>query len=256
MCLIVLAWQAHPAWPLIVAANRDEFHGRPAEPLGWWSDRPEVAAGRDLQAGGTWLAVSRDGRFATVTNYRENLKVQPGDRSRGALVTDFVSGGQAPLAFARAIEAERYAGFSLLAATPSTAPAALGYVSNRGDPPRLLDAGVFGLSNASLDTPWPKVVRSRQRLRTLIERDAVTTDALFALLADREPADESFAPARDLPPAEARAVSAPFIVTPAFGTRCSTVVLFGTDGQVRLIERRFDADGDRDGESSLEFTIR
>jgi len=251
MCLIVLAWRAHPAWPLIVAANRDEFHRRPAEPLHSWPDAPQVVAGRDLEAGGTWLAASRDGRFATVTNYRENLEVQTGQRSRGALVTDFVTTGSTPLAFARSIDAERYAGFSLLAATP----ASIAYVSNRGDPPRALAAGIYGLSNASLDTPWPKVVRSRKRLEALIGRDGVTADSLFELLADREPEEEVGTPARDLPPAEARAVSAPFIVTPEFGTRCSTVLLLGGNGEMQLHERRFDAEGRATGESSMGFRI-
>ena len=251
MCLIALAWQAHPAWPLIVAANRDEFHRRPAEPLGWWRDRPDIVAGRDLEAGGTWLAANRSGRFATVTNYRESLGPQPGDRSRGKLVTDFVSSGLSPLAFAQSLDGRRYAGFSLLVATPD----AVAYVSNRGDPARPLAPGVYGLSNASLDTPWPKVVRSRRRLQSLLDRDAVSPDGLFALLEDREPADEHGAPARDLPPAEARAVSAPFIVTPTFGTRCSTVLMLGADGGMQILERRFDATGGRTGDSSIRFDI-
>jgi uncharacterized protein with NRDE domain len=251
MCLIVLAWQAHPAWPLVVAANRDEFHSRPADPLQWWTDEPRIAAGRDLEAGGTWLGASRNGRFATVTNYRENLKVQTGRRSRGALVTDFVTADAAPLAFAGGIDQERYAGFSLLAATP----ASLAYVSNRGDAPRALAAGIYGLSNASLDTPWPKVVRSRERLQLLIDRGAVTPERLFALLADREPADEVGTPTRDLEAAKMRAVSAPFIVTPAFGTRCSTVLILGANGEVQLDERRFDAHGRTTGETSLRYRL-
>lgn len=251
MCLIAFAWQAHQAWPLVVAANRDEFHRRPAEPLHWWPDRPGIAGGRDLEAGGTWLAAARDGRFATVTNYRESLQVQAGDRSRGTLVTDFLASDGDPLGFAQALDGQRYAGFSLLAATPG----ALAYVSNRGDPARPLAPGVYGLSNASLDTPWPKVIRSRQRLQALLDRDAVTTEGLFDLLADRETADEHGVPARDLSPAEARAVSAPFIVTPEYGTRCSTVLLLGAGGEIEIHERRFDAGGDCTGDSSIRFRI-
>lgn len=257
MCLVVLAWQAHPHWPLIVAANRDEFHRRPAEPLHWWPDAPQIAAGRDRVAGGTWLAASRDGRFATVTNWRETLEVQMGDRSRGMLVRDFVGADLTPLAFAQAIDGERYAGFSLLAATPE----AVVYLSNRGDAARLLTAGVYGLSNASLDTPWPKVVQSRRRLQALLDRDAVTVGALFELLADREPAAQPVnggpadAATRELPQDLARAVSAPFIVTPEFGTRCSTVVLLGANGEMQLHERRFDAGGHRTGDSAVDFRI-
>lgn len=251
MCLVVLAWRAHPRWPLLVAANRDEFHRRPAEPLHWWPDAPQVVAGRDLEAGGTWLAASRNGRFATVTNYRESLEVQKGERSRGALVTDFIAADSTPLAFTRSIERERYAGFSVLAATPGS----VAYASNRGDAPRTLEASVYGLSNASLDTPWPKVVRSRERLRSLLDRDDVTPDSLFALLADRDPAEEIGTPARDLPPPAARAVSAPFVVTPEFGTRCSTVLILDANGRMQVSERRFDASGRCTGESSVAFPI-
>jgi uncharacterized protein with NRDE domain len=251
MCLVLLAWRAHPRWPLLVAANRDEFHSRPAEPLHWWPDAPQILAGRDLEAGGTWLAANRNGRFATVTNYRESLRVQKGERSRGALVIDFVADESTPLVFTRSIERQRYAGFSVLAATPES----VAYVSNRGDAPRALAAGVYGLSNASLDTPWPKVVRSRERLRSLLDRDDVTPDRLFALLADRDPADEIGTPVRDLPPPVARAVSAPFVVTPEFGTRCSTVLILDANGQMQVSERRFDAGGRSTGESSIAFPI-
>ncbi|MGH8250742.1 MAG: NRDE family protein [Steroidobacteraceae bacterium] len=251
MCLIVFAWCAHPGHPFILAANRDEFHRRPASPLQWWPDRPQIAAGRDLQAGGTWLAASRSGRFATVANYRETLAAQPGERSRGALVTDFVTGSLGPLAFAASIDGERYAGFSLLTATPE----AVAYASNRSDAPRLLASGVYGLSNAALDTPWPKVVKSRQRLRALVDQDAVTFATLFDLLADREPAGAADASDQDLPPEMARAVSAPFVVTPEYGTRCSTVFLLGVGGEAELSERRFDATGRMIGNTSVKFRL-
>jgi uncharacterized protein with NRDE domain len=251
MCLIALAWRVHPAYPLIVAANRDEFHERPTDSLAWWSDRPDIAGGRDRQAGGTWLAVSRTGRFATVTNYRENLQVQRGEYSRGKLVSDFVGGDTPSLEYVTAIDGKRYAGFSLLTASPE----ALAYVSNRGDVPRLLQPGLYGLSNASLDAPWCKILRSKKRLHTLLETDAVTVPSLFELLADREPAENTDMPDASLPRDKARAVSAPFIVTPEFGTRCSTVMLLGKSGTVVLHERRFDAAGRMNGESALDFAI-
>lgn len=251
MCLIAFAWRAHPRYALILAANRDEFHRRPASPLQWWPDRPEIAAGRDLEAGGTWLAAARSGRFATVANYRETLAPQPAERSRGELATSFVTGHQAPLAFAAGIDGNRYAGFNLVAANPD----AVAYVSNRGDAPRLLAPGVYGLGNASLDKPWPKVAKSHERLRRLLDQDAVTVAALFDLLADREPAPFADAPGPDLPPDKARAVSAPFVVTPDYGTRCSTVLLFDSGGKVEMSERRFDAQGAMIGETSIEFPV-
>ncbi len=250
MCLIALAWRVHPAYPLILAANRDEFHQRPADPLHWWPDQPNIAGGRDRLAGGTWLGVSRNGRFATVTNYRENLRVQAGDRSRGRLVTDFLSDSAAPLAHLSAIDGNRFAGFNLLTARAD----ALAYASNRGDAPRLLQPGIYGLSNASLDAPWWKVEHSKRRLRTLLNDKAVSVPDLFELLADREPAKAPDVPDSLLPPATARAVSAPFIVTADFGTRCSTVMLQDASGHIALHERRFDAAGRATGESALDFT--
>lgn len=256
MCLIAFAWQAHPNYRLILAANRDEFHARPASPLHWWSDEPTVLGGRDLQAGGTWLAIGKSGRFATVTNYREDLKAQSGVRSRGELVADFITGQASPEQFANGLDGGSYAGVSLLTADFTNNGSSLAYVSNRGDPARSLAPGIYGLSNASLDTPWPKVLRSKSRLAMLLDDNAMDTDALFSMLADREPgSSEDIADviADDLPPQTARAIAAPFVVTPAYGTRCSTVVLIGSTGHVDVYERRFDSVGESTGESHVAF---
>lgn len=253
MCLIVFAWQAHPGYSLVLGANRDEFHARPAAPLGWWKDAPNILAGRDLQAGGTWLALARSGRFATVTNYREGFAPHPGVRSRGELVTSFLEDGGRALRFAEALNGDEYAGFSLLAGRLGGGDEELVYVSNRGDRGRPLSPGLYGLSNASLDTPWPKVLRSKARLAALLE-DKLEAEALFDLLADRTPGsteDIADAIADDLPGDTARAIAAPFVVTPAYGTRCSTVLLARTDGHVSLHERRFDPAGAPAGDTSV-----
>lgn len=255
MCLIALAWHAHPDYRLVLAGNRDEFHSRPAAPLGWWEDAPEVVGGRDLEAGGTWLAMSRSGRFAAVTNYREDLRPQTGLRSRGELVTRFLDSEERPLAFADALDG-RYAGFSLLAATLGD-DGELAYVSNRGDAPRALAPGVYGLSNASLDTPWPKLVRAKARLEQVLA-EGVGVDPLLALLADREPGspeDIADAIADDLPEPTLRAIAAPFVVMPAYGTRCSTVVLARNDGYITLHERRFDPAGLPLGDTRKDFHL-
>jgi uncharacterized protein with NRDE domain len=248
MCLVVFAWQQHPRLRLIVAANRDEQHARPAAPMQWWPDRPQVLAGRDLQAGGSWLAASRNGRFATVTNYREHVHARPARLSRGQLVSDFVAGDEAPLDFSKKLNGDDFAGFSLLTANDS----ALCYTTNREDAPRELGAGVYGLSNATLDTPWPKLRRCREGLAGLIERDAVNPTSLLALLADTTPAavrdfDES------LPIELARAVSAPFIRTDSYGTRCTSVVLVEHSGATLVVERRFNANGQVTGENEFRF---
>src|SRR5690606_13058 len=204
MCLVVFAWKAHPHYRLVLAANRDEFHSRPAEPLHWWPDRPDILAGRDLLARGTWLGVSRSGRFATVTNYREDLQRQHSGRSRGELVTGFLASGTDPLGYCSKIDAAEYAGFSLLA----MAGEAAAYVSNRGDEPRELAPGTYGLSNASLDTPWGKVVRSKAGLQSLLQgsEQALDPAPLFDMLRDAEPAPGNDYAGTGLPPDLARAV--------------------------------------------------
>ncbi len=250
MCLIVFAWQRHPRYRLILAANRDELHARPSAAMHWWPDQPNVLAGRDLQAGGTWLAVSRSGRVATVTNFREHFHAMPAKRSRGKLVSDFVSGDQAPLQYSQHLEGKEFAGFSLLTVDAD----ALCYTTNRDDPARELEPGVFGLSNATLDTPWPKLARCRTGLERLLEQDLVNPSTLMRLLADTTPAavkdlDDS------LPVELARAVSAPFIRTEQYGTRCTSVVLISYDGHALVTERRFDAAGRTVGDDQFRFVV-
>lgn len=244
MCLVVLAWRRHPRWRLVVAANRDELHDRPAAPMAWWPERPGLLAGRDLQAGGTWLGVGPGGRFGTVTNFRERYRAALENRSRGELVTNFVDGGLDLLGYAAQLDNADYAGYSLLASDGEQ----LGYWSNRGDAPRLLDAGIYGLSNAALDTPWPKLLRSRDALQDLLAGEDLTLAALAGLLADTTPAA-----ARDLDPNLptdlARAVSAPFIRNERYGTRCTTALLIAKDGETQVLERRFDSDGQQTGET-------
>jgi uncharacterized protein with NRDE domain len=248
MCLIVFAWQQHPDFPLIMAANRDEFHARPTEPMGWWEDTPALLAGRDLKAGGTWLGVSRDGRVATVTNYRESI-APVSERSRGEIVTAFVGDRRPPDTFLDAIDGHRYAGFSALA----TDGTSMVYRSNRGDAVTRLEPGVYGLSNASLDTPWPKLLRTRSRLASLAKREDILLDDLFDLVADREPASDAELRDTDLPFEISRPLSSPFIVMPDYGTRCSTALVCRADGHVEIAERRFDASGATMGESRFVF---
>jgi uncharacterized protein with NRDE domain len=252
MCLLVFAWKAHPRYRLVMAANRDEFHDRPAAPLGAWQDVPGVLAGRDLQSGGTWMGAARPGRFAVVTNFREMERPAAGAPSRGALVRGFLAGTDAPAEYCSGLHqrASDFAGFNLLAGDIDT----LHYYSNRnGRSSRPLGAGVFGLSNQWLDTPWPKLLRSRTRLAELVATDLIAPDTLFELLADREPADPGEMPDTGLPPDWERALSSPFVRHDRYGTRCSTVLLIEHDGHSTLIERRFDANGVLTGASRLAF---
>jgi uncharacterized protein with NRDE domain len=251
MCLVLLAHRVHPGLPLIVAANRDEFHARPAQKMHWWVEKPDIIAGRDLQAGGTWLGVHKSGRFATVTNSRDALPPSGRRSSRGHLVTEFLESDLSPLDFVRSIDGGRFAGFNLLVADREE----LAYLSNRDGASGELPPGIYGVANATLDTPWPKVERTKLELERLIANANVNETELLRLLEDRRPA-----PARDvdrgrLPFEKAHALSAPFIVLPDYGTRCSTVLTRDTEGRVRISERRFSPDGRSTGQSDFNFQL-
>jgi len=251
MCLVVFAWQAHPKYRLILAGNRDESHRRPTQDAHWWPDDESMLAGRDLQAGGTWLAVSRSGRFATVTNFHEGQIGRTGGKSRGALVTNFVADSSSTQEYESSITHDEYAGFSLLLCDSES----MSYLSNRDDLEAKLDPGVYGLSNASLDTPWSKVVRARAGLESLIDSDTVNETELLRLLADRTPAAVGDIEAEDLPFEIARTLTAPFIVAPDYGTRSSSTVLWGKDDVIEFCERRFDPSGKTTGESRFRFQV-
>lgn len=236
MCLLLFANRVHPRWRLIVAANRDEFHARPTAPADWWSDAPTVLGGRDLQAGGTWLGVTRTGRFAAVTNVREPQSYRVGAPSRGHLVSGYLAGSSLPVQYAAGLMpvAPAYNGFNLLVADA----ASLIYYSNRQPMLRTLPPGVFGLSNALLDTPWPKVVRGKEDVREIIAGpEEEMEERLFASLARRDPAPDAELPATGVGVERERALSSAFIVSDGYGTRCSTVVMMGHDGEVTLTER-------------------
>ena len=245
MCLILFALDAHPGHRLLLAANRDEAFARPSAPAGFWEDAPHVLAGRDLDRGGSWLGVTRSGRFAAVTNYRGAPPV-PGGESRGALVARFLRGGETAPRFIADIarEADRFQGFSLLAGDRH----GLYYYSNR-DPQGVRDAplapGVHGLSNHLLDTPWPKVERGKAALREALPLAPPQREqALLALLTDRAAPPDDALPAHGAPIEFERALAAPFIHAPQrdYGTRCTTLLAIGADGTVELVEHSWQRD--------------
>lgn len=248
MCLIALAWQLHPDYPLIIAANRDEFYARPTAPAMFWEDSPAILAGRDLSAGGTWLGVTRSGRFAALTNFR-NPRAATAERSRGVLVSAYLQGDDDPMAYAErvAAEGEHYGGFHLLLGTPQ----ALVVVGNQGQPPQRLSSGVYVLSNHRLDTPWPKVEKARQRLYAALAAPAPET--LLVLLADEEiPADELL-PDTGVGLHVERMLSPLFIRTPQYGTRASTVLMLGQQ-RIYFSEQTFVA-GEPSERSTFEFDL-
>jgi uncharacterized protein with NRDE domain len=251
MCLLLIAHQASAHYPLIVAGNRDEFHRRPAQDAHWWPDKTKLLGGRDEQAGGTWLAIHRDGRFAAVTNFRDAVPTSGKLRSRGHLITEFLESDLAPRDYLRGIEGDRYAGFNLLVADCDE----LGYLSNRGLETQILPPGIYGVANATLDTPWAKVVRSKAALSTLIADGRSNETNLLQLLADREKASTSEIEIGELSFERAHAMSAPFIVQPDYGTRCSSILLRDQDGRVRFTEVRYRPDGEPAGRSEFRFVV-
>ncbi len=242
MCLVMLALGQHPRYSLILAANRDEYHARPSAALHAWSDKPGILGGRDLEKGGSWLAAARRGALAVVTNVRDPARRVSGGPSRGDLVSDFL-GDDAALAAryvpGRCAPSLGYDGFNLIAVDHSGA----WYGSNRGDL-RQLHAGVHGLSNHLLDTDWPKVRRLRAAMCQVLEACHPSPGgALMLALADRAAVPDEQLPATGVPLEWERRLGPPFIISPDYGTRCSSIVLIDHDGLLTLIEHSFDPQG-------------
>ena len=240
MCLVAVAWRARDDLPLVVAANRDEWRERPAQPAHWWPDHPGILAGRDLRAGGTWMGVTRAGRFAAVTNFRDPSDNRAAAKSRGGLVSGFLLAAVSPAAFLASLasRASDYNGFNLLLGDGRE----LWYYSSREGEERAIEPGVHALSNHLLDEPWPKVVRAREAMRRAIgEGDPAPT--LFELLADTAGAPDEALPDTGVGLDWERRLASPLITGADYGTRASTVLCVGADGNVRFEERTREPDG-------------
>jgi uncharacterized protein with NRDE domain len=243
MCLILIAYHAHPGYKLVVAANRDEFYERPTAPLAFWDDAPEVLAGRDLKAGGTWLGITRNGHFAALTNYRDPSRVLPDAPSRGQLVGTYLREVESARAALErlAAQAGAYNGFNLLLGDGE----GLFYYSNLTGGYRALKPGLHGLSNHLLDTGWPKLRRGLAKLREVLDqRSNPDPDDLLSLLTDRTPAPDNELPNTGVPLEWERWLSPMFIEAPGYGTRSSTVLLVSDAGCARMVEMTW-ADGCR-----------
>lgn len=239
MCVIFFAFDVHVDHPLVLLANRDEFYDRPTAAAQYWPDHPDIFAGRDLVAGGTWLGITKRGRVAAVTNFRE-----PGGRtgthSRGELVADFLKGDANAEEYMAGVELRsgNYSGFNLIVGEINDARRELFYFSNRASGMRELKPGIYGLSNHILDTPWPKVAIGKDRLRQALT-GPLDKESLFDLLADESLADDNELPDTGIGYEKEKALSAIFIKTPIYGTRCSTVVKFSKSIVPSLEERVF-----------------
>lgn len=238
MCLIAIAWQARPEHPLVVAANRDEWRDRPATPAHWWSEHPQLLAGRDLQAGGTWMGITRNGRFAAVTNFRDPSDRRSTALSRGALVTQFLLGSEEPARFLAGLasRAAQYNAFNLLAGDAVS----LLYFGSREGEVRAVEPGVHALSNHLLDEPWPKVTKAREAMRASLNQG---DEPLFAMLSDASPAPDHALPDTGVGLERERWLSSILITGETYGTRASTVLRIGAGGDARFEERTLDAAG-------------
>lgn len=239
MCLILFAYQQHPEYPLIVIANRDEFYARPTQAAHWWPDCPTVWAGRDTKGGGSWFGVNRSGRWAALTNFRNGFQEKPDAPTRGHLVTGFLQtdapDGQTYLARLQP-DAERYNGFNLLTYDGTT----LLHYANVSNAITTVGTGVHGLSNALLDSDWPKVNRGKAHLeRLLANGGAFEVGAAFEVLRDATRAEDADLPRTGIPLEWERKLSPMYIATENYGTRCSTVLLYDREGRCRVEERSY-----------------
>ncbi|MBW1734947.1 MAG: NRDE family protein [Deltaproteobacteria bacterium] len=254
MCLILLALRAHPVYKLIMAANRDEFYDRPTAPASFWSESPHILGGRDLRAGGTWLGITRRGRIAAITNYRDPASLKPHAPSRGRLVSRFLQGHGTAEEYLAKLEskAHEYNGFNIVVGERDR----LYWYSNRGHGVRVLEPGIYGVSNHLIDTPWPKVLRGKAALRKILSREEdPSRGALFSMLLDQSVPEDEDLPDTGVGIQWERILSPVFISSRDYGTRSSTVVLIHQDDHVTFIERTYYSGQRTHREVSFNFQI-
>jgi len=253
MCSIFLAYNYHPKYLLIIAANRDEFFNRPTLPAHYWQDNPNILGGRDLDKMGTWLGISKNGRYAAVTNYRDPSTINKKARSRGELTSGFLNSSVSPKDYMKELKKskEEYNGFNLLAGDITS----LYYYSNRKQQIKRLKPGIYGLSNHLLDTPWAKVNLGKEKLRKYLENQLVDPECLFNLLFDETKAEIDELPETGIGVEKERLLSSIFIKSPDYGSRCSTVLLIDRENKVEFIERTFNNIDDTWQEASYNFKI-
>lgn len=253
MCLINFQFNEHPNYKLIIAANRDEFFKRPTEQAHIWSDYPNIIAGRDLEKYGTWLGITKEGRFAALTNYRHPAHMTPSKYSRGALVSDYLTGNDAPEQYISNIQKqkERYNGFNLLLGNPDR----LLYYNNIDNEARVVSDGAHSLSNHFLNTPWPKVEFGKKALKNYVQAEKeIDPDVLFTILQNDTIAHDDELPQTGVGLSLERQLSPLFITMEDYGTRCSTVLLITKDNDVQFIEKTYHH-GQFVNEQKFSFTV-
>lgn len=254
MCLIFFSLHVHPTYKLIVAGNRDEFYDRKTAHASFWQDYPDVVGGRDLEAGGTWMGVTRSGRLSFITNYRDPQHINPNAPSRGILVSDYLENDVAADVYMQRIaaNAKQYNGFNLVVGNADE----LYYLSNYGNGVEKISDGFHGLSNHLLETPWPKVVRGKEKLQEILTGKKINTDHLMDALYDDQLAPDDQLPDTGVGLDRERALSAMFIKSPGYGSRCSTVLLVDQSNTMTFSERTYDPSNFEYTTKTFQFTIR
>lgn len=253
MCLIFFSLNEHSNYKLVVAANRDEFYNRKTEAAHFWKDYPQVLGGRDLEANGTWLGVTKGGKLSLLTNYRDPKNINPKAPSRGHLVSDYLEGSESAESYLRKIEpvANQYNGFNLLTGTLDE----LWYFSNYKKGIEKITPGLHGLSNHLLDTPWPKVVRGKERIQSILNKKNILPSELFDFLFDDQQARDADLPDTGVGIERERSLSSMFIKSPGYGSRCSTVLLADRNGHVTFAERVYDLNTFEYSLKTFEFVV-
>lgn len=238
MCLIFIALKQHPDYKLIIAANRDEFYNRKTAPADFWTENPFVVGGKDLEAGGTWLGMNKSGKISMITNFRDPKNINPNAPSRGHLVSEFLLDNADGESYIKKVEAKgkAYNGFNLVVGDST----ALYYHSNYNTGIVKMTNGLYGLSNHLLDTPWPKVVRGKEKMSVALAAAKPLKESFFNILFDDVMAEDVKLPDTGVGLERERVLSSMFIKSPGYGTRCSTVIMVGNDNEVSFTERVFD----------------
>ena len=253
MCLIFLSFNQHPDYPLIIAANRDEFYDRPATPIGLWPDYTNILAGKDLTGGGTWLGVTKSGYFAMLTNYRDMASIKPNAPTRGKLVLDYLAGEFDAATYLQALDASAgiYNGYNIVLGTLNDP----WYYSNQNHEFYRLGTGLYGLSNALLDTKWPKVDSGKEAFKQIIEAESLDIEDLFSLMYDKALAADDQLPETGIGFEKEKLLSSRFIEMPGYGTRNTTLLIKDKHDNVQVIERTYSQQNDSTSEVKFDFNI-
>ncbi len=237
MCLIFLSYKQHKDYPLIILANRDEFYNRPTLAANYWAENPTILAGKDLEGGGAWMGVTKNGYLALLTNYRDVANIKSNAPTRGKLVSNYLAGEFNPKEYLLALSksGENYNGYNLIVGSFNDP----WYYSNYGTKIAQLGTGLYGLSNALLDSKWPKIESGKAALAPLLTTPKLDKEALFNVMTNQQKAEDNSLPHTGLSIEKERAISSRFINIKGYGTRCTTLIIMDKNGNLEFTERQY-----------------